>query len=84
MDKAYSMGKVVNLKPVKDAPAMLRRVADRMEQGEISRDDCTLIVDGDVYHFGEMDDETAAQAAIFNMNYGIAKMMAAAVRENTE
>lgn len=78
------MGKVVNLKPVKDAPAMLRRVADSMERGEISRDDCTLIVDGDVYHFGEMDVENAAQAAIFNMNYGIAKMMAAAVRENTE
>lgn len=78
------MGKVVNLKPVNDAPAMLRRVADRMERGEISREDGTLIVDGDVYHFGEMDDETAAQAAIFNMNYGIAKLIAAAVRENTE
>ncbi len=56
----------------------LRAIADKMESGELSMDRVTLVTGGEVFHLGT-DDLHAAQAAVFDLNLGLTKMMAGAL-----
>lgn len=73
------MSNVIKIRP--DAAEMLRNIADLMDDGSIASEDCTLIVGTDVFHAGDVDDETAATHAIFNMTMGIQKLMRPVIDE---
>lgn len=66
---------IVQLKPCGNAPLALRNIADMMESGEITAEECTVIAGLDIFHCGELDDGRAAESAIFNMTMGIQKLM---------
>jgi len=66
---------VIQLKPCAHAATALRNIADMMDDGEITAEECTVIAGTDVFHCGEFDDGRAAANAIFNMTMGIQKLM---------
>jgi hypothetical protein len=69
------MSNVIQLRPNLNIPTALRNIADSVENGALEGDDCTLILGLDVFHLGNATDENAAPNAIFNMTYGIQKLM---------
>lgn len=73
--------KLIQIKPCGNAPLALRNIADQMESGEISAEECTVIAGIDVFHCGELDDGRAAESAIFNMTMGIHKLMKPVVED---
>lgn len=76
------MENVIQLKPCANAAVALRNIADMMESGEITSDECTVIAGTNVFHCGEIDDGRAAESAIFNMTLGIQKLMSAVVESD--
>lgn len=54
--------------------AGLRAIADQIESGQIDCDRVTLVIGSEVFHLGT-DDAHAAQAAVFDLNVGLHKMM---------
>lgn len=75
------MSNVIQIKPCCDPVATLREIADKIDRGEFEQGDWTIIGSGHIFHAGQVNDERAAEAAIFNMNFGIHKVMYAVVRE---
>ena len=73
------MSNVIQLKPCLNASTALRNIADMMESGEITSDECTVIAGVNVFHCGTFDDEKAATNAIFNLTLGIQILMRPAV-----
>lgn len=69
------MGNVIQLRPNLSAAESLRNIADMMDSGEIANDECTLIAGTEVFHCGQVHDDQAAANAVFNMTYGISKLM---------
>lgn len=67
----------VLLRPHTDIQATLRRIADECTEDV---EDCTLIIGENIYHLGTANDAQAAQEAIWNMTYGINKLMNGAVQ----
>ena len=76
------MGDVSMITPSADAAGSLRRIADEIDSGVYSANDWTVVGAGRVFHFGQVSDERAAEGAVFNMTFGIHKLMQAAVRED--
>lgn len=66
------------LKPCGNAVLALRNIADQIESGEINAEECTVIVGAEVYHCGQHNDTIAVTNAVFNMVFGISKIMIAA------
>jgi len=75
------MSNVIQLIPNRDVPTGLRNIADAMEAGEYPDDGCTLIIATDVFYLGAVTDEQAAADAVFDMTYGLHKMMNAVMME---
>lgn len=73
------MAEIINL--YRSAPDMLRRIADLMESSEIIDDECTLVTGQEIWHCGGSDNLVAARA-VFNLQFGIHKMMTAAVGDD--
>jgi len=69
---------IIQLRPCGDAAGTLRAIAEMMDAGEIEATECTVIAGADVFHCGEIDDGRAAEQAVWNMNYGIHKLMSPA------
>lgn len=72
------MSNIVQFKPCANLAVALRNIADQIESGEMACEEMTIICPPDVFHLGVIDDGQAAEHAIFNMNYGIHKLMKAA------
>ena len=71
---------VIELFPSGNIAQSLRNIADQIESGEIHCKNCTLIANLFVYQLGEgRDDREASATAIFNMTYGIHRLMAPCV-----
>ena len=68
------LSKVVELYPYANAPKMLRQLADDMEEGKVSDENCTVIVGLNIYNFGVVDDEQAVKNAVWDMTYGIGQL----------
>jgi hypothetical protein len=63
----------------------LRRLADRIEAGEIDVPDGATVIAGDtVSHFGTINDTEAARRAVFHMTYGLHLLMTGALQPDTE
>ena len=71
------MTKVKEIKPCVNAQETLRRIARLMDSGKINCSNVTVIAGVDVFQCGEFNDSDAAANAVFNMNFGIAKLMKA-------
>lgn len=54
---------------------VLRDIADEIENGDITCDHVTVIAGFEVYCLGPVDDCRAAESAIFDMTFGIHKLM---------
>ena len=72
------MGDVLQIKPCANVALALRNIADSIDAGDINGESCTLILGADVFYLGEFDDGKAAVGAIWDMTYGIHKLMSAA------
>ncbi|MGH1470142.1 MAG: hypothetical protein ACRBCS_03055 [Cellvibrionaceae bacterium] len=68
------MSNVIQIKPCGNAAHALRNIADMIDNEELCNE-CTVIVGSEVFHCGEIDDGRAAESAIFNMTFGIQKLM---------
>ena len=66
---------VIMIKPCAHPPTALRNIADAMESGEFTMQDVTVIAGTEVFHCGQVDDAKAATEAVWNMVYGISKLM---------
>lgn len=60
---------------------VLRSIADQIESGEIPCDHVTIIAGFEVYCAGPLDDCRAAESAIFDMTFGIHKLMSETVKD---
>ena len=74
------MSNVVVLRPNADIAAGLREIADTIERDGMQDCCATVIIEGDIYHVGTLDDTEAAIRAVFDMNVGLSKLMLAAHR----
>ena len=68
------MGDVVQIKGCLDAARALRNIADQIESGELPNE-ATVVCGTEVFHAGQVDDARAATDAVFNLNFGIQKLM---------
>lgn len=75
------MDKIINLHG-NDIPTALRNIADGIEAGEIDGTTCTIICGCTIYCPGNISTQRAVEIAIWDMTYGIHKLMYAAVRED--
>jgi len=71
--------KVLQIKPCANVSLGLRNIADQIDNNGIEQNDCTVIIGSEIFHLGVVSDEEAATQAIFNMTFGIHKLMNAAV-----
>jgi hypothetical protein len=67
-----------------DILANLRKLADRLESGEITPLHVTCIAGSQVMCFGPVNADKAAEGAIFDMTWGIHYLMATANKELTK
>ena len=70
------MTKIVNLFGY-DVSTALRNIADGIDEGKFEDTGCTVICGTDVFYCGNVDDNTAATEAIWDMTFGIHRLMAA-------
>ena len=69
-------GNVVHIVGNLDVPATLRRIASEIESDpDPQKHHATLIINDTVYHMGTVDHARAAEQAVWNMTYGIHKIM---------
>ena len=73
------MDNVIQLNPYQNIPEALRDIAEAYENKEYEGEDCTLIIGTDVFHLGPVSPSQAAVNAIWNMTFGIHKLMNRAV-----
>lgn len=73
---------ITNIKENMNVAKTLRGIADDIDVGELQVDNATLIMGTEVYHMGTVSDQTAVMEAVWNMNFGITKLMAAALGVN--
>lgn len=65
--------------------ATLRTIADGIDAGDHPGDSATLILGTEVFHFGHnISDAAAAQAAVWDCQYAIHKLMTAALAAKGE
>jgi len=73
------MGEVVHLRPADDVVAGLRYIADELESLPFKVPNATIIAGEEVYHLGRCGKEAMGiPEAVFNMNFGIHKLMSIA------
>ena len=76
------MGDVIHISGCLSASDSLRNIADAMDEGTYPDDGATVIVGSEVFRCGEVFDGRAAEQAIFNMTFGIHKLMNAVFDNN--
>jgi len=74
--------KVIHIFGYIPAPEALRKIADAMEAGKYDDKEATLVVGDQIFHAGMVDDERASEQAIFNLTFGIHKLMNPVVSED--
>jgi hypothetical protein len=54
---------------------VLRNIADDIDKGRYKGKTATLVLDDEVFHMGTINDEFSARDAMWDLNYGIHKLM---------
>ena len=75
------MDNIFNIKPCTDLANSLRDIASGLENGALEGDSCTLIINNAVFHLGTFDDDKALEKSIFDMTFGIHKLMNSVTQE---
>lgn len=78
------MSNVMQIKPCANASKALRNIADMLDSGELDVDEVTVIAGTEIFQCGIFDDAKAAEGAIFNMTFGIHKLMNATMKASTD
>jgi len=72
--------KLIHLQPASAyVPDALRNIADQYEAGDYGDDPATIVIGREVFHIGTRGDDKAAANAVFDLQLGIHKLMAAAL-----
>lgn len=74
------MSNIIEMFPSSNIADTLRDIADKIDSDELEFENITLIGGTEVFQIGDVNDEDAAENAIFNMNVGIHKLMTAIFR----
>lgn len=69
------MSNVIKIRPCADVAQGLRNLAEEIENGNFYCDNVTLIMNSEVSQLGQFTDERAAEKAVFDMVFGISKIM---------
>lgn len=69
------MSNVIHIRPCADVVQGLRNIADDIESGAFSCDNITLIMNSEISQLGQFNPDRAAEKAVFDMVYGLSKMM---------
>lgn len=69
------MSNVITLRPKASVADALRNIADEFDSGKRDGQEVTLIIGLEVFHIGCDDDNEAAASAIFDMTFGLQKLM---------
>lgn len=78
MNFTDNVDSVNNVVPIKQSIAIaetLRSIADAIDSGEYPATSATLVLDSLVFHMGPVSEQAAIQDAIWNMTFGIHKIM---------
>jgi len=70
----------MQIKPCVNASKALRNIADRLDSGDLDADEVTVIVGTEIFQCGQFDAAKAVEGAIFNMTFGIHKLMNATMK----
>ncbi len=73
------MSDVIQIKPCVNVSATLRCIADDIDAGIYEAETCTFIIGTCLFHLGSFTDECAAERALWDMQYGINKLMKSAL-----
>lgn len=76
--------KVCQIKPCANASQALRNIADQMDRGEVDIDNVTIVAGSEVFQCGDFDDIRAVENAVWNLTFGIHKLMQPAINCNRE
>lgn len=72
--------KIIHIQPASaSVPDALRNIADQYESGDYGDDPATIVIGREVFHIGTRGDDKAAVNAVFDLQLGIHKLMAAAL-----
>ena len=69
--------KIIHLPQATSVSDALRNIADQYDAGEYGDDPATLVIGREVFHIGTRGDDKAAVNAVFDLQIGIHKLMAA-------
>lgn len=69
------MSNVYPITASSDTVGILRWLADEIEAGNIESRDVTVIAGAEIFHCGHVDEARLAESAVFNMVFGLSKMM---------
>jgi hypothetical protein len=64
------MNNITQLYPANDIPTALRNIAEAYERGELSGDDCTIIMGDDVFILGQVPEKNIVERIVFNLRLG--------------
>ncbi|MDP2346757.1 MAG: hypothetical protein Q8N34_03420 [Gammaproteobacteria bacterium] len=71
-----NVSKIVPIVGCLNVPGTLRSIADEIESSpELQGHSVTLILNDRVYHMGTVDDARASEQAVWNMTFGIHKLL---------
>ncbi len=71
--------KIIHIQPASaSVPDALRNIADQYEAGDYADDPVTIVIGREGFHIGTRGDDNMAVNAVFDLQLGIHKLMAAA------
>ena len=73
--------KVVSITPELNIPISLMNLADEIQKGDLGEvKNLTVLVNGGIYHFGDISDETATKNAHWNIGCALQKIQMLALQ----
>lgn len=76
--------KIIHIQPqTASVPDALRNIAEQYEAGDYGEEPATIVIGREVFHIGTRGNDKAAANAVFDMQLGIHKLMAAAIEPCT-
>lgn len=75
---------VINLTMSHDVPAVLRRIAEQVENGERTGEKCVMVLDEDIFAFGSIRDDEALRDGVYMFEFGKQMLIASSYVPESE